>query len=336
MAGLTACGTTRTSYVRRDAAAAEMAGYAEPYLVVETWGGKDQNPKALDPELAPGWLLTLHSLTDSKLDGDFRIDFNGNLALPYNIKINTVGLTLSQLHKKLLEQLLSYFKNPSDVEFAVKERRYWVDVRGLVEKPARYLVDHETSLDEVIGLAGGLSKETPPQYVQIHKNHKVLVLNLNQYYSQIFEHPKILGWIGGEEVFFQKDIVAGTGGRAAASLYQLPVHILGEVKKPGDYSLTPGYDLVDTLVQAGGFTDRADLDKIEMIRNFPTGKRADMLSWDNLRNAPALQQGDILMVHADTVTSSERRVTLWATLLTAAASIVTTTIFVLAYNKGRI
>ena len=201
LAGLTACGTTRSSYVRHDSASApETPGYREPYQVVETWGGKEQNLKSPDPELAPGWLVALHSLTDSKLDGEYRIDFNGDLSLPYDIKVNTNGMTLSQLHKKLMDQLLSFFKNPSDINLTVKERRYWVDVRGLVQKPARYLVDHEASLDEVIGLAGGLSKETPPQYVQIHKGHKVLVLNLNQYYSQIFEHPQILGWIGGEEL----------------------------------------------------------------------------------------------------------------------------------------
>lgn len=337
LAGLTACGTTRSSYLRHAAAAPETPGYTEPYRVVETWGAKEQNPKSSDPELAPGWLLTLRCLSDSKLDGEYRIDFNGDLSLPYDIKINTNGLTLSQLHKRITEQLLAYFKNPSDIDLAVKEKRYWVDVRGLVEKPARYLVDHEASLDELIGLAGGFSKETPPQYVQIHKGHHVLVLNLNQYYSQIFEHPKILGWVGGEEVFLQKEIVAtGAEGRLTASLYQLPVHILGEVKKPGDYTLTPGLDFVDTLVQAGGFTDRADLDKIELIRKTPEGKSTYALSWGNLSNAPALQQGDIVMVHADNITSSERRVTLWTTVITAVTGIVTSTIFVLAYNKGRI
>ena len=55
-----------------------------------------------------------------------------------------------------------------------------------------------------------------------------------------------------------------------------------------------------------------------------------------MAGAPSPQQGDIVIVRADIVTKSERRITLWASIITAAATVVTTSIFVLAYNKGRI
>jgi protein involved in polysaccharide export with SLBB domain len=235
-----------------------------------------------------------------------------------------------------MDQLRPYFKVPSDVDVTLKERHYWLDVRGLVQKPARFLVEPGTSLDEVIGLAGGFSKETPPAYVRFQKGNKVLVINLNQYYSQAFDHPQLLGWVGGEVIFFQKDISVLTVEHPSSALYRPPVHVLGEVKKPGDYPLESGSDLVDTIVEAGGFTDRADLDNIEMIRKTLTGKRTRRLSWDNLSGAPALQQGDIVIVHADIVTRSERRITMWATVISVLATIVTAWVLVAAYNKGRI
>jgi hypothetical protein len=229
-----------------------------------------------------------------------------------------------------VDQLNPYFKTPTDVDLAVKERRYWLDVRGLVQKPAKYLVEAESSLDEVIGLAGGFIKETPPQYVRIHKGKNVLVLNLNQYYSQAFEHPIILGWLGGEDVFLQREVSAKT------ALYELPVRVIGEVKNPGSYNLPVGSDFVDTVVQAGGFTDKADLSDIELIRFTPRGKRSYDFSWKDLQNAPALEQGDIVMVHADLVSKTERHFGLWLAAISAIAGVITTYIFVAAYNKGRV
>lgn len=336
MAGLTGCSTARSSYARNNSIGLnKTTARAETIQVVDYWGAKEQDSTLKDPEIAPGFLLTLRCAADSRMDGDYQVDFNGSMKLPYDLKINTTGLTLSQLHKNIVDQLRPYFKAPSEIDVTVKERRYWIDVRGLVQKPSRYLVESETSLDEVIGLAGGFSREMPPLYARIQKGAKVLVINLNQYYSQAFERSQILGWIGGEEVFFQKEIGPGTEERPSSTIYQQPVHILGEVKKPGDYPLTSGSDFVDTIVQAGGFTERADVEQIELIRKTPTGKRNYVLSWKHLSDAPAPEQGDIVIVRADSTTHSERRLTLFATLVSVAASIVTATILVLSYNKGR-
>jgi protein involved in polysaccharide export with SLBB domain len=111
--------------------------------------------------------------------------------------------------------------------------------------------------------------------------------------------------------------------------------MMGEVKKPGEYTLEPGSDFVDTLVQAGGFTDRADLDDIELIRRVGGIKRVYDFSWNDFQRAPAPQQGDVVFVHADNVSKRERHITLFATIIAALASIVTSAILVVAYNNNR-
>ena len=118
--------------------------------------------------------------------------------------------------------------------------------------------------------------------------------------------------------------------------YRLPVYMLGEVRKPGEYALNPGADFVDNLVQAGGFTGVADLDKIEVVRRIGGRKRVYEFSWNEFQRAPAPQQGDIVLVHADKTTKVERKIGLFATVVGVLTSITTATFLVLAYNRGRI
>ena len=206
---------------------------------------------------------------------------------------------MSQLRKKLVELYHPYFKTSSGIDLLVRERKYWIDVRGLVLKPGRFLVDPNASLDQVILTAGGINRETPPQFIRIQKGQKSFSLDLNRYYSRGESHPQILGWLGGEVLFFQKEIGDPTDDKARSTPYRLPVYLLGEVRKPGEYLPKNGADFVDFLVQANGFTERADLDRIEVIRR-SGGRTRDMrFSWDEFQRAPTPLQGDVLIVHAD-------------------------------------
>src|ERR1035437_3979001 len=230
MASLTACSTTRSQYVWHDLSAPKPAGLARLTHPMESWGAKPEGIDVSDPHIAPGFLLTMRCAADSKLNGEYRVDFDGNLELPYDVTVNTTGMTLLQLKGKLPELYRAYFKTPSEIDLRVKERRYWIDVRGLVEKPGRFLVEPEASLDLVIGMAGGASKTTPPQYVRIKKGQKMFVFDLNQYYSRGEDHPQILGWIGGEIVFFQREMASSLEDRLSLAPYRLPVYMLGEVR----------------------------------------------------------------------------------------------------------
>lgn len=335
LAGLTACGPSESFYARKGGVALNKSETrADGIQMVESWGLKVPDRNAADPEVSPGWLFAMKSFTDPKLDGEYRIEINGDLRLPYDAKVNSSGLKVSQLKAKIAEQLRPFYKSKVDIDLMVKERHLWVDVRGLVAKPGRYLVEPEASLDQIIGVAGGLERSSPPQYVRIQKDKMLAVLNLNQYYSRSFQSDQIQGWYGGEEIFFQKDIMGGTPERMSTSTYQLPVRIVGEVRNPGDYPLVPGYDFQDAIISAGGLTDRADEDRIQIIRRTPSGKRIMHLKWASLQNSPRPEQGDIIVVRSDTSTRTDRRVSLWGTVISLAASIVSATILVLAYRRG--
>jgi len=321
MASLTACSTTRPQYAWTDRGAQGHREAAKTPPILESWGANVEGPNTSDPVIAPGFLLTISSLADRRLNGDFRVDFDGNLALPYDINVNTTGTTVSQLKKKLTGLYHPFFKSSVDVDLRVKERLYSVDVRGLVKTPGRYLVTPNASLDQVIAMAGGADKETPPQFARIQKGPKVFVLDLNEYYSQGEDHAQILGWLGGEVVFLQKDYTGALGERLPNSPSHLPIYMLGEVRKPGEYTFKPGEEFVDTLAEANGFTDLADLDRIEIIRRTGGRKRSFEFSWNEFQRAPTPAQGDIVIVHANQRTKSEFKLQMFAILVSILSSV---------------
>lgn len=323
MAALTACSAPRSSYVWRDLGPQNRNETPKASQEPGNWGAEPESARETDPRIAPGFLLTLRLLEDRSLNGDFRVDIDGNAALPYDVTLNAAGLTLSQVKKKLAELYRPYFKTAAGIDVKVKERSYWIDVRGLVLKPGRFLVDANASLDQVIVAAGGINRESPPQFVRIQKGQKNFSLDLNRYYSRGEAHPQILGWLGGEVLFFQKEVADASDDKARYTPYRLPVYVLGEVRKPGEYLPKNGADFVDFLIQANGFTDRADLDKIEMVRRSGGRTRAYRFSWEEFQRAPPPLQGDLLIVHADARTFEKRFqiVTLLLTTLTSLAII---------------
>src|ERR1700677_4015823 len=70
----------------------------------------DNSPADTDEatELAPGFLIQLSSTQDSKLNGAFRIQINGNIELPYAMQIDTKGLSLGQFRHQISKAYASY------------------------------------------------------------------------------------------------------------------------------------------------------------------------------------------------------------------------------------
>jgi protein involved in polysaccharide export with SLBB domain len=321
---LTACSTGRSQYAWHDLGAHQAMEVAKVSPPSERWGRDAQAANVSDPVIAPGYLLTARSADDAKLNGDFRVEFDGNLVLPYDVTVNASGMTVSQLEKRLGELYKPYFKTTSGVKLSVRERRYWVDVRGLVEKPGRYLVEQNTSLDQLIGMAGGLERDSMPRFVRVQKGPKSLVLDLHQYLNKADDRPQIAAWMGGETVGFQKDIVTAT----STGQYQLPVYIMGEVRKPGEYPIKAGTDFVDLVTRAEGFTTTADLSRIEVIRRTGNKQLDYEFSWNNFHRAPTLMEGDVVFVHANSETRRERHLSVTASILSALASIITAVVIV--------
>ena len=121
-------------------------------------------------ELAPGYQIEIKCLEDQVVNGIFTIQADGVLKLPYEVKIDTSGLKLSSLKSELVNSYKKYLTNPK-IDVSIFKKEYYVDVRGLVQKPGQYLVKEDSSLDFLISQAGGLlagtEKNAAAEYVKI-------------------------------------------------------------------------------------------------------------------------------------------------------------------------
>lgn len=257
-----------------------------------------------EQELAPGFQLSLSNLEDQALNGKYRIDFDGRVRLPYDVTLKAAGKTLPEFQKAVNKAYQRYFRGSPSVSVAVAERKYWVEVRGLVERPGRLLVRGDASIDELIGAAGGMLKTAPAKYVKIDQPGSSVTIKLADYYGGA-DQGLVPPWYGGDVVSLLGELAGPAGGTGSDSTH---VQILGEVRNPGEYAYRRDADFYYYLAKAGGPTNTADLDRIEVVRGPPGDRRATSFELKP-RKVPPLSGGDLIIVHSDQQTKTERTIT---------------------------
>lgn len=230
--------------------------------------------------VSPGFTLRIHHSADEEISGEFKVNFKGQLKLPYNITVKAGGVTTDELAEKLAKSYSPYFKVKNTVTVEIARREYLIEIRGLVQKPAVYAVKLDTSIEEVIAMSGGLqgsagvgdgkgaAPSSKPEYIRIVRpdfmnpsgESSVHWVRLTDYFLKYDVRNEVL-WRGGEELFFQM-----TGDPdAVRQAKSETIQVIGEVHKPGEYPVRPGADLLNYIAGAGGPTSTADLSNVVVM-----------------------------------------------------------------------
>lgn len=265
-----------------------------------------ETPKAswqqrLPDEIAPGFTLLISNPDDAGIRGKATVGHNGMVKLPYDVEVRAEGLTAEDLKRELNREYQRYLRNPK-FDVKIESRRYSVDVRGLVERPGPYAVEADSSLDELMAKAGGLQRNEDStrkaKYARVNQKGLSKLINLQDYFSGT---PNLVPqWQGGESVFFQNE------GPGSVSVDREYIQILGQVESPGAYPFRRGGDFVSYLTLAGGPTDRADLNRITLLRRNGAGLQQQNFELSDEYSAAPVKAGDTLIVHADSATKMER------------------------------
>ncbi len=101
-------------------------------------------------------VLQISVYREEELDRKVRVSADGYISFPLLGKVEVQDLTLSELEKKLTEDLKKYIKKPQ-VTIFIKEYST-ITVSGQVIKPGAYPLKGELSVMEAISLAGGFTK----------------------------------------------------------------------------------------------------------------------------------------------------------------------------------
>ena len=274
--------------------------------------------------VAPGFLFSLSHPTDAKLQGSFRIQFDGLLKLPYGVKIDTKELTYEELKSKVYSSYNSFFqKGAQNVSFNLVSRDYWVEVRGFVKKSGSYLVKRKESIDKIIDMAGGLAGKIKQDFfmVSIKQKDVSYSVSLNQYYEN-----NVLGtsftWTGGDTIFIN------LSNEDSAALVAPTIEVIGGVKNPGRSLYKEDANIFYYLSKRGGVIPNVGYGEAFVIRKGPEGLERINFNITNMDSIPVIKPGDTIMLAGERVTGWDKA---WLRATQIASVLTTIAFFIIAF-----
>ena len=192
------------------------------------------------------------------------VSADGNFSFPLIGIIKAGGLTVRELENKIAKLLdKDYIVNPQ-VTIMVKEfKSKKVFILGEVLKPGAYYLSKSDTLLEVISKAGGATTNAGQEIIIVRPigGTAQQPTSLDSENSQLFRIglqallagniQKNIGVQDGDTIYVPK-----------ASMYS----VFGEVGKPGSYPLEHETTILEAISIAGGPTQNADTQKLELLR----------------------------------------------------------------------
>lgn len=242
-----------------------------------------------DYHLGPGDRIGIYMLATEHQNLDVVVNVEGKVFVPPVGVITAAGLSMAEFRDLLTRKLSPFYDNFKLDIMLLQPKNVLVAVVGDVYRPGKYVLSAlNTVLDAVIQ-AGGPTPKGSLRNIQLYRDGEL--------YAAVDLYGFLMRGRNNNDVFLQG------GDRIYVPLAEDNVTIKGEVHRQAIFELKPGSDerLTDLLDLAGGFTEFAFTDKIEVSRMSDSGER--YLTYVNFT---ALTEGDstqnILLKNEDRVT----------------------------------
>lgn len=242
--------------------------------------------------LGPGDRLGIYLVGNVQEAREVVVNVEGKIYLPPAGVLFVWGLRISEFVELLTEKLSSYYDNFSVEVMLLEPKNVLVSVAGEITRPGKYVLSAlNTVLDAVIVADGPTPKGSLRniQLIRDGKPHATVDL-----YSFLMSNRK------------EPEIFLEAGDRIFVPLAESRVTVTGEVKRPSIFELQPEAKerLTEVIDLAGGMTEFAFLDKIEISRLQEDGRRRvryviyrQILEGDSLQNL-VLQNQDRIRVYS--------------------------------------
>ena len=219
--------------------------------------------------IGPNDVLGIKVLGEADLSGTYAVDSDGTIRFPFLDRVPVGGKTVQEIEFALTRLLGDGFLNRPQVSVVITSyRSRSIYVLGEVRNPAKYNIEGQTTLLEVIAQAGSFT----PNAAQ--------TINLLRYKDGLAGvaagTPVVPGDPRGAEILriSQEDL---REGRLAANIILhdgdtifVPTaekfYVMGFVKQPGQFVLQPGMTVRQAISVAGGLTERGSDRRIKITR----------------------------------------------------------------------
>jgi polysaccharide export outer membrane protein len=253
-------------------------------------------PAANEYTIGPGDVLKIVVWGHEDLSREYPVTRDGTVPFPLVGQVPAVGLTTTQLGQRLRDLLeKDYLVNPQVIvsvrEFLSKK----VHVLGEAEKPGLFYLTGPTTILEVLSKAGGLNKNAGKEVVLVRALRAGGTPGAGANGSTIlrFDLRKIQAGDTRENVLLDNEDTIFIPKAQA-------FYVLGEVRKPGTFSLDKETTALEGVTLAEGFSDRAAPAGVKVLRRAADG-RQETLALDLSGSIPKdksfrLQDGDTVLV----------------------------------------
>ncbi len=298
--------------------------------------------------LGPGDRVKIDFFSVPEYTGEYQVLPNGTVNLPQIGAVSVQGKTLKQASEAIASQYQDYLTRPIITISLIAARPITIAIAGEVNRPGSYTVPAAATGDNtnvpivtrLIKLAGGTTQAADIRQVEIRRQrsinsggNEVIKVDLIQL-VQSGDIQQDLRLRDGDSIFIPSTTstnldearqLASTNF-AAVTNRPLRIAVVGEVNRPGPYTLTEKPEApvdgtgsapnvqVPTVTQAiqtaGGITQSADIRNIQVRRMTKTGPEQaikidfwQLLQSGDLRQDLPLQDGDTIVIPTATALS---------------------------------
>jgi len=198
-----------------------------------------------------------------KIQKEFELVVNveGKIYIPTVGAFVVSGMKMENFRSLLIKQISKFYDNFVVDVMLIEPKSVQIAVIGEVNLPGKYVLSALNTMIDAMILAGGPTKHGSLRNIQLFRNgENIATVDLYEFLTS----PK-----KNDQGFLE------SGDRIFVPLMESKIQTSGELKRPMMYELNPAANerLTDIFEMAGGFTEYAYLDKIEISRLKPDGNR---------------------------------------------------------------
>jgi len=296
--------------------------------------------------LGAGDRLKVDIFNVPEYSGEFLVLSDGSLNLPLVGAVQVQGLTFSQASDKIATVMARYLRNPIVTLSLIGVRPVKVGIAGEVYSPGVYSMslngNEEVALPtvtRVIDLAGGITQAADIRRIQVRRTRpsqqgsdQIITVDLWKLLQTADLSQDIL-LRDGDSIFIptatdvnlEESSLLANASFAGADSGPLKVAVVGEVKRPGPYTIDNNSEENDVTItaaiqSAGGITEQADIRNIQVRRLTKSGQEqiVDVDLWKLLQEGDVrqdlpLQEGDTIVIGTATELSPDEATELAST-----------------------
>lgn len=218
---------------------------------------------ALPPDyrLGAGDQLGIYLLGSEPIQFEVVINVEGKIFIPSVGVLSVAGLTLADFRTSLSQKIAKYYSNYTIDLMLLNPKYIRVAVVGDVNQPGNYAISALSSVLDAVIKAGGPTPRGSLRNIQLFRQD-----------SCVAQYDLYNFLMKGE---CKKNVLLENGDRIFVPLMQARASVSGAVRRPAVFELNPilHENLRDLIALAGGFSEVADSQKIEVSRLGSDGNR---------------------------------------------------------------